>query len=263
MSRSDRPPVTRCERDPRVEQAVARIAQAGAVLVAQVAERHQRRHPGGPPARARRRARAAGIGSERPPDPARRLHVAETAAAVLEVGREHLRDRPGLALPLGGAGGEVVDEAVAALRRAAARTLAIMSSSSSSSPASNRMSSSAVSASSSLSARLSASFTVRAEWPSTKPASQSGYHRRRRVFPQRGRTPAAGVQQHHVDVGTRAQLAPRVRAERDQRPTAARAEARASRRSGRGRAALLSARTERRAAEARGRRPARRGRRAA
>ena len=210
------------QRDPGVEQPVARSAETGAILVAQVAERHERRDAGRPAAGAGRRARTTRIGTERPADPARRLHVAQPAAAVLEVGCQHLRDRPGLRQP------GAAPEDRSSMRRfrrlgASRRTLLIMSSSSSSSPASKRVSSSEVRASSSESARLSASFTVRAEWPSTKPASQSGYHSRELV-PERGCAATTAVQQHHVDVGPRTQLAARVRPERHQRPTAARAE---------------------------------------
>ena len=103
VSRSDRPPVTRCKRHPGVEEPVARLAETGAVLVAQVAERDERGDADGPAAAAGCGARATRIGAERPADPARRLDVAQAPGAVLEVGREHLRDRPGLLEARGGA----------------------------------------------------------------------------------------------------------------------------------------------------------------
>src|SRR5262245_20508586 len=59
---------------------------------------------------------------------------------------------------------------------ASRRIRSMRSSSSASSPVISRVSSSAVSASSSSSASATASFTVRVEWPSTNPASHSGYH---------------------------------------------------------------------------------------
>ena len=105
------------QRDPRVEQQVAGLTKARAVGIAQVAERHEGRDAGGPPAAARRRARAARIRPERPADPTRRLHVAQAAGAVLQIGLEHLGDRPRPLHAGGGAGREVVDEPVAALRR--------------------------------------------------------------------------------------------------------------------------------------------------
>ena len=154
--------------------------------------------------------------SRSPPAPSLRL-----GSSISAIG-------PGRSTRARGVGREVVDDAVPALARASWRALSRASSASiASSPATSRMSSSAVSAS-----RSSVGERERL------------LHRAGRVAERRTRRPTTGtrasggrsahgapraapvVQEHDVDVGARAQLAARVRAERDQRPTARRARSR-------------------------------------
>ena len=79
------------ERDARVEQKRPRVAQPVRVAGLEVSALHQHRHRAFPPAAVRGRA-VHGRG-ECPADPPGRLHVAQPAAAVLQVGLEHLGDR--------------------------------------------------------------------------------------------------------------------------------------------------------------------------
>ncbi len=200
------------QRDAGIEQAVARGREALLIAGLEVAAVDERAHAPGP-ARLGVRARF-----ERPSHPAGRLHVTEPAGAVLQIGGEHLRDRARSLRPRARGGRQLLDEAATAPGHEAPD----------------------------LDLEL---VDERAVTDDEAHVEQRGHrveigvgeverllHRAHGVpehepaVPQRvpeaagivGRRPrpatATRVQEHHVDVGSGAQLAPRVRPQRDERP---------------------------------------------
>ena len=147
---------------------------------------------GAPPAGSAHAAQPGACTSRRPPPPFFR-----SGSSISAIG-------PGRSSRSAAAADERVEHPVAAARREVAHTARRGRSARSRSPATSRRSSSAVSASRSSSATASASFTVRTDWPEREAGVPQRVPERAGVVGGRRAAPTTRVQQHHVDVGTRA-----------------------------------------------------------